>query len=199
MTSAEILLTGVGGQGIISVGRILLQTGLEEGLQIRGSETHGMSQRGGSVVFHVRVGDYKAVLIPEGGADIIIATEPMELLRNIKYLKKDGIAITSTHKMIPPISAVIKQPYAELDDVFKSIKHRTKNLLVVPAEKIADELDNARGENIILLGAMNALSKLFDEKVIKEVIKARWPKVAGANLTAYAKGYEFALANEFTN
>jgi indolepyruvate ferredoxin oxidoreductase, beta subunit len=190
--AVQIHIAGVGGQGIISTGRLLLEAGLAEGKQVRGNETHGMSQRGGSVVFQVRIGDYKGVLIPEGEADILISTEPMEVVRYINMLKPGGLAILNTHRVVPAIINITKQKYPELEVLYDDIFKKTDRVLIIPAKHIAEEIKNEAGQNLILLGALVEMSDLINKEILRAKIKEKWPKVAERNLQAFDKGIEYA-------
>lgn len=188
----QIQLAGVGGQGIISTGRLLLAAGLASGKEVRGNETHGMSQRGGSVVFQVRIGDYKGVLIPDGEADILISTEPMEVVRNINMLKPGGLAILNTHQILPAIINITKQKYPELEVLYADIYERTDNVVIVPARQIAEEVGNIRGQNLVLLGVMAEMSDLLAKDIIRQKIEEKWPKLAEKNLATFDRGVTFA-------
>ncbi len=188
----QIQLAGVGGQGIISTGRLLLSVGQEEGFLVKGNETHGMSQRGGSVVFQVRIGNFNGVLIPEGEADVLLSTEPMEAVRNINVLKPGGLVITETHRIIPAISNVIKKEYPPDEILYETMKKRTANIVKVPARDIAESVGNLRGANLVLLGVLVQLTDFFDPSLVEQKIAERWPKVSDINLETFHKGMEFA-------
>ncbi len=189
----QIQLAGVGGQGIISVGRLLLAVGQDNGFEVKGNETHGMSQRGGSVVFQVRIGNFKGVLIPDGEADVILATEPMEAVRNLNILKKGGIIITDTHHVIPAIANVLDKPYPDDELLYQTMKKKTDKIYKVPAREIAERIGNIKGANLVLLGALVEITKFFDPLAFEKRIAEKWPKVKEKNLEAFRKGMEFAM------
>lgn len=188
----QIQLAGVGGQGIISTGRLLLAVGQDAGYKAKGNETHGMSQRGGSVVFQVRIGDFKGVLIPEGEADVILATEPMEAVRNLNILKREGLIITDVHHIIPAIANVIDKPYPDDNLLLETMKKKTNRIYIVPAREIAEKMGNIRGANLVLLGALVELTEFFDPQMFERRIAEKWPKVKHLNIKTFRKGIEYA-------
>ncbi len=188
----NIIITGIGGQGTVSIGHILGKAFNQEGYSFLAAETHGMSQRGGSVVFHLRLGEVKAPIIGKGMADIIISGEPMEALRVIDYLKPGGIVITNTHGILSPVAAQLGMKYPSLDDILNHIKEWPSKLYSIDTGKIASELNLKRGENLILLGAFLQLGLVsMESSVIENMIISRWPQFKEDNLKALNAGYEF--------
>lgn len=188
----NIILAGVGGQGILTIAAILDTAALESNLNIKQSEVHGMSQRGGAVQSHVRISDKEIFsdLIPEGKADMIISVEPMELLRYVPYLKEDGFLITDSNPFVNITN------YPELESLYKEIKSH-KNSILIDAKGIAKELGNSRATNIVLLGAAASLLPLSDEsiqKAIKTLFERKGERIVNKNLDAYEKGKEIASA-----
>ena len=144
----DIILSGVGGQGILSIATVIGATALKEGLFIKQAEVHGMSQRGGDVQSNLRISSepISSDLIPLGKADLIISLEPMEALRYLPYLKKEGWLITNS----TPFVNVTNYPDSEA--VIKTIQEM-KNSLVIDVDSIAKEAGSQRSANIVLLGA----------------------------------------------
>ncbi len=182
----NILLVGVGGQGTILASKILTMGLLEAGYDVKMSEIHGMSQRGGSVSSQIRYGEkVESPVIAKGGADLLIAFEKMEALRWLEYLKIDGALIVNDLE-IPSISVLIgEQNYPNKLETILNEKAKTK---IINASKLAEEMGNTKVMNIILLGAivksMN-LENLNWEKIIKENVK---PAFVDLNLKALEKG-----------
>ena len=145
---SDIILAGVGGQGILSIAATIGMAALENDLHLKQSEVHGMSQRGGSVQSHLRISDkpISSDLIPVGQANIIISVEPMESLRYLNYLMNDGWVVTNSKPFlnIPD--------YPELEKVLDEIKS-LKNHVLLDADKIAREIKSARSSNMVILGA----------------------------------------------
>ncbi|MDP3946465.1 MAG: indolepyruvate oxidoreductase subunit beta [Lutibacter sp.] len=189
-TKINIILAGVGGQGILTIAAILDTAALDNNLNIKQSEVHGMSQRGGAVQSHVRISDQPIYsdLIPQGKADIIISVEPMELLRYLPFLKKDGYLITDSN----PFENI--KNYPELETLYNEIKSH-KNHILIDAMKIAKDLGNSKATNIILLGAASSLIPLSDEsfqKAIAMLFERKGERIVTKNLEAYLKGKEIA-------
>ncbi|MGB9809868.1 MAG: indolepyruvate oxidoreductase subunit beta, partial [Caldanaerobacter sp.] len=148
----SVLMVGVGGQGTILASNVLSEGLLKSGYDVKMSEVHGMSQRGGSVSTQIRFGEkvYSPV-IEMGAADVIVAFEKMEAVRWLNYLKKDGMVIVNTVE-IPPLSVLIgKEEYPKnLLEILKNNAHT----IAVEADKIAEGLGNVRAQNIVLLGVL---------------------------------------------
>ncbi len=186
----NIILAGVGGQGILTIAAILDTATINSNLNIKQSEVHGMSQRGGAVQSHVRISDKEIFsdLIPEGKADIIISVEPMELLRYLPFLKKDGFLITDSN----PFKNI--NNYPELEDLYKEIKMH-KNSILIDAKEIAKEIGNSKATNIVLLGATASLLPLSNDSLlnaIKTLFERKGERIINKNLEAYEKGKEIA-------
>jgi len=186
----NIILSGVGGQGILTIAAVLDTAALANNLNVKQSEVHGMSQRGGAVQSHVRISDKPIFsdLIPQGKADMIISVEPMELLRYLPFLKKDGYLITDSN----PFENI--NNYPELETLYKEIKSH-KNHILIDAMKIAKDLGNSKAANIVLLGAASSLIPLSDEsfqKAIATLFERKGERIVQKNLEAYLKGKEIA-------
>lgn len=169
----SVLLVGVGGQGTILASKLLTLGLMEEGYDVKMSEIHGMSQRGGSVSSQVRYGEevYSPV-IEKGSADMIVSFEKMEALRWLEYLKKDGKVVVNNHEMMPMPVIMGKAEYAA--DMIEEIKKNCADVTVVNATEEAMKLGNGKVMNIILLGtiikAMN-LDNIDWEAIIKANVK----------------------------
>lgn len=191
-TRFNIIITGIGGQGTVSIGHILGKIFNKVGYKVVAAETHGMSQRGGSVVFHLRVGNIFGPIIPKGRADIIISGEPMEAMRVIEYLKPDGYVITNTYGILSPIAANLGMKYPEVSKLIDQLENWPATVFPMDTEGIAKKLEITRGENLILMGAFLKLGLLaLDEEVVEKEIIKRWPKAAEQNIKALRAGYEF--------
>ncbi len=152
MTKTDIILAGVGGQGMLSVAAIVGHAAVSNELHLKQAETHGMSQRGGDVQSHLRIAEKPICsdLIPMGKADIILSGEPMESLRYLPYLSPKGYIVTS-------IAPIVNIPdYPDLDQVLARIKEYPRHILV-DADKIAKSCGSARAANVVMLGAASPL------------------------------------------
>ena len=183
----NIMIVGVGGQGTLLASRILGNIVIEEGYDVKVSEVHGMSQRGGSVVTYVKFGDkVYSPIIDKGEADIILAFEMLEAYRALPYLKKDGKIIVNNQMMnpTPVITGAMEYP--------KDIKNKLEsviNLECVDALKLANEAGNIKTVNVVLIGVLAKSTNIEYSKWI-EVLKSTVPaKLLDVNLKAFDLGY----------
>jgi len=147
------LLCGVGGQGTVLASKLIAYAALDKGLFVRTTETIGMAQRGGSVVSHVRMGEeVHSPLIPKGQADVMIAFEPAEAVRNLSYLKEDGVAVVNK-KAVKPVTATLSQTEYTGQEMIEYLRKHVKNLVLVDGEAICNEVGSAKVLNVTLLGA----------------------------------------------
>ncbi len=184
----DIILSGVGGQGILSIATIIGDAALNEGLHLKQAEVHGMSQRGGDVQSNLRISSepIHSDLIPLGSANVIISLEPMEALRYMPYLAPDGWVITSSK----PFINIPNYPEQELLDEELA---KIKNIVLIDTAQIAADNNIARSENMILLGAAVDAIDLPMEKIlnsVKRIFASKGDAVIEQNLKAVMLGYE---------
>lgn len=187
----NIILVGVGGQGTILTTKVLSKGLVELGYDVKMSEIHGMSQRGGTVTTQLRYGEkVYAPNIGEHEADLVVAFEKMEALRALPYLKKGGAIITDVREILPMPVLTGEEEYPE--DCIDDLKKTVGDVIVVKAAEKAEELGNVKCQNICLLGAL--IKKLgLDGVDWKAIIKDTVPaKVVDVNLKAYDAGREMA-------
>jgi len=186
----SILLVGVGGQGTILAGKILTTGLLEAGYDVKMSEIHGMSQRGGSVSTHVRYGEkvYSAV-VEKGGADVLISFEQMEAMRWLTYLKPYGRAVINSQVILPQSVLTGQRAYPE--GILEDIKSKV-DTVVLNATEEAEKIGNPRGQNILLVGTAVKLLGLegIDWKGI--IAKSVKPQFVEMNQRAFERGYNLA-------
>ena len=188
-SKTNIVLTGVGGQGVITATNILGKAAVNAKTNVYVSEIHGMAQRGGSVVCTVRMGDVSGPLLATGTADVILSTEPVEALRNITYTNKKTKVITGINPVIPFTVAVGGEKYPELEEVFKEINSRAE-LYKIDALKIAKESGASITKNIVMLGALAATGILpFESDILLKTILDNVPaKYKDINKKAFNGG-----------
>jgi indolepyruvate ferredoxin oxidoreductase beta subunit len=189
MTKSDFLLVGVGGQGVLLASDVLAEVGLRAGYDAKKSEVHGMAQRGGSVVSHVRWA--KKVLSPLiglGEVDYLLALEKLEALRYIEMLRPGGTVIVNDHR-IPPVSVSSGgDEYPDDQRVWRVLTEVTDDVHFVPGVELAEELGNARASNVVMLGALSK-SLDVDLDIWLEVIAERVPeKYVELNHQAFLKG-----------
>ncbi|MEG1611592.1 MAG: indolepyruvate oxidoreductase subunit beta [Alistipes sp.] len=186
----DIILSGVGGQGILSIATVIGKAALNEGLNIKQAEVHGMSQRGGDVQSNLRISSEPIAsdLIPHGKADIILSLEPMEALRYLPWLAKDGWIVTN----ITPFVNIDNYPAMEaLEKELKALPQ----VIVIDVDKIAKEIAAPRAANIVLLGAAAPLLHIEAAKLeqgIRDIFARKGEQIVESNLTAFRAGYEYA-------
>ncbi len=188
----DIILAGVGGQGILSVATIIGYAALENKLQLKQAETHGMSQRGGDVQSHLRISKTAIAsdLVPIGGADLVLSSEPMEALRYLPFLAPDGYIITRCN----PFVNVPNSP--EESKVIDYLKGLPRTILL-DAEQLAKDAGNARAANVVMLGAAAPLLILPFESLedgIKAIFGKKGEDVVTMNLKALHAGHEAVKA-----
>ncbi|MEW8959682.1 hypothetical protein MHLNE_09480 [Moorella humiferrea] len=185
----DILIAGVGGQGIILASRALASAAVKAGLPVRTAETIGMAQREGSVVSHVRLGLAEGgPLIPLGSADVILALEPAEACRNLKYLRPGGKALVSTSPIIPVLAALGSTPYP-LEDILTYLRRNVPACYSFDALDLAVKAGSPRALNIVMLGALANLGLPFPaELLLNEALNLLPPRVHDINRRAFALG-----------
>ncbi len=186
----NILIVGVGGQGVLLASEIISEVAMVSGLDVKKSEVHGMAQRGGIVSSHVKIAPkVYSPTIQYGQADVLIAFEQAEGLRAIDWMKSNGVAIVSTTVLVPAIVTSSKK-FKYPDDAIAQMKTKAKHVIPVPADKMAAELGNPRLVNTILLGVLSNYLPFGNElwtDVIKKKVKARFVDI---NLQAFERGQQ---------
>ncbi|GAA6356627.1 indolepyruvate oxidoreductase subunit beta [Parabacteroides distasonis] len=186
----DIILSGVGGQGILSIAAVIGEAALKEGLYMKQAEVHGMSQRGGDVQSNLRLSDEPIAsdLIPKGHADLIISLEPMESLRYLPYLKKEGWLVTNSRPFVNiPNYPEIEKVNAELDKLPYKV--------VLDVEEIAKEAGSVRAANIVMLGAAAPFIGIEYDKIeagIRQIFGRKGEDIVNMNLKALKAGYDLA-------
>ena len=184
----DILLSGVGGQGVLSLSAIIASSAMKENLQVKQSEVHGMAQRGGAVSSNLRLSDKDIAsdLIPEGTASMILSMEPLESLRYIKFLSPEGFLITSSDPFVNIPN------YLDVDSLHSKIKEFS-NAILVDAKEIAKKAGSTRAANTVMLGAASRHLPIETgvlKKVIKEMFSRKGEDIVEMNLKAFEYGRE---------
>jgi len=186
--NTSIMIVGVGGQGTLLTSKILGHVAVSSGLDAKVSEVHGMSQRGGSVVTYVRMGEHiHSPLIEKGQADILLCFEQLEALRWIDYAKKDAQILINSQKIdpMPVILGVAKYP----DDITTKIQKEFANVSIIPALQLAKECGSMKAVNVVMIGVM-AQKSSFPKEVWLEAIRENVkPQFIQMNMCAFEAGY----------
>lgn len=195
MNKGNILFCGVGGQGIILASEITALALIRAGLDVKKSEVHGMAQRGGSVVAHMRFGEkVYSPLVEPGSADIEIAFELLESLRYLPYLNENSKVIVNTQRILPLSVAIGEEQYP--NDVIGELKKRISSVYPIDAFELARSAGEIKATNMVLVGALSRFLPLSKEDFL-EVIEQRVPRrFVEANVRAFIKGLESINAQE---
>lgn len=188
MKAIDFVLAGVGGQGILLSSDILCLVGMLVGYDVKKTDVHGMAQRGGSVISHVRLADHVySPMVPIGGADVLLGFEKLEACRWLHYLRSDGVAVVND-EAIPTLALESRVPYPD-DATIRSLLHaRARRVDLLPAGALAAQLGNARVANVILLGALSC-SLDIPVAVWQRAVAERVPaKARDLNLRAFELG-----------
>lgn len=188
----DIILAGVGGQGILTIAATIGLAAVEENLFLKQSEVHGMSQRGGDVQSHLRLSDSEihSDLIPHGRADLIISVEPMEALRYLPWLSPDGWVVTNA------VPCVNIPDYPDAEEILAELR-KTANTIVLDADAIAKELGSPKSGNMVILGAASSfLSVSFAalENAVRQMFGRKGDEMVEVNLKALRGGRDAASA-----
>ena len=190
---SDIILSGVGGQGILSIAATIGMAALENHLNLKQAEVHGMSQRGGAVQSHLRISEKEIAsdLIPEGSADLIISVEPMESLRYLPWLSSKGWLVTNT-------TPFVNIPdYPEIDLLMKEIE-KIPHHIAINADEIARQVKSPRSSNIVMLGAASPFLDIPYESLqngIKKIFGRKGEKIVQLNIDALKAGREYSEAH----
>jgi len=187
---SDIILAGVGGQGILTIATIIGYAAVESDLYLKQAEVHGMSQRGGDVQSHLRISDKPIFsdLVPAGGADLIVSLEPMEALRYLPFLSPQGWIIANT---VPFINMA---KYPDIEKIVAEIKKQPKQI-AFDADALAKESGNAQGTNMVIAGAASIFIDIPYEKMetaIKVIFGRKGEEIVRKNLVALKAGRDYA-------
>jgi indolepyruvate ferredoxin oxidoreductase beta subunit len=195
METRNVLLAGVGGHGVLALSRILAEGALVAGFDVRKSEVHGMSQRGGSVVSEVRYGDrVSSPLIRAAAVDVLLSLELLEALRHLPRTKPDGSVLVND-QLIPPAPTGAGPVVAHPDDARKRLEAVRPGARIIPAHEIAVSLGESRAANMVMLGFFSGLCPEIDPGIWEEMIGLAFrPSLQPVNLAAFARGRALSAA-----
>lgn len=191
MQNISVLITGIGGQGIILASDVLADAAMRTGWDVKKTDSIGMAQRGGSVISHVRMGDVvSSPLIPTGGADVLFGMEKLEAARHCHFLKPGGQAVINSYGAPPLTVATGAKKYPEDEAILSVVRERAGKVFFIDGLKKVSKLGNTRALNVFLLGALSVLLPLT-EQVWQEALEAKLPsKILQINLQAFLLGRE---------
>lgn len=188
----SLIMSGVGGQGIIKSGNIIGDAAIKEGKNVILSEVHGMAQRGGSVISEMKIGNSLSPLIKNGEADIILGFEPIEALRVLDKASIDSTIIINNNPIIPLLVSLGKAKYPDLNRHYEEIRKFNKNLIIIDARSLALKAGHIITENIVLLGVLSAtpMFPISSNSMIKTVEESFPIAYKDINIKAWTLGYE---------
>lgn len=190
MNTVSVVVCGVGGQGILTASDILSKVALKSGFDVKKSEVHGMSQRGGSVISEVRFGEkIYSPLITEGMADYILSFEKLEALRNIRRLKKGGTVIVNDYRLMP--MTVLSGNFEYPEDIEDRIKASGAKSIIIDGVELAVQAGNIRTVNTVLLGSLAVKLPFDKEKWINAIFERVPEKTHEVNKKAFELGYNY--------
>jgi indolepyruvate ferredoxin oxidoreductase, beta subunit len=190
----DIILSGVGGQGILSIAAVIGLAAVDNNLFLKQSEVHGMSQRGGDVQSHLRLSDRKIAsdLIPHGKADLIISVEPMEALRYLPWLSEEGWIVTNS-------APYINIPdYPDVNSIIQELE-KTSHHIIIDADRMAKEAGSVKAGNMVILGAASPyieMSVESVEKAIESLFGRKGEEIVKINLSAFREGRNYTLSTK---
>ncbi len=193
----DILVCGVGGQGTVLASKLIASAAMSLGNTVHSAETIGMAQRGGSVTSHIRIGDTAySPMIPQGSADVILAFEPAEAVRNLAYLKEDGIVIVNSVP-VKPVTESLNDTGYDGKDMITYLKSKC-DCIVVDAMQLCLPFGSTRYFNVAILGVAVGAGKLgLDAETVLKEMEARVPaKFADTNKAAFSAGVKVGAANK---
>lgn len=190
----DILICGVGGQGTVLASKLIAAAAMNCGNTVHSAETIGMAQRGGSVTSHVRIGvNAFSPLIPKGSADILLAFEPAEAVRNLSYLKKDGTVIVNSNPVKPTTESLNDTGY-DGTEMLVYLKKKCSHLIIIDAKTICTPFGSSRYFNVAILGAAVGSGRLglSSDALLQEIETRVPPKFVETNKKAFLAGIEYA-------
>ena len=195
MMQKNIILTGVGGQGTVLASKLIAAATMKKGLPVMSAETIGMAQKGGAVFSHLRIGEsVRSPMIRRGTADLLLAFEPVEAVRMLPYLKKDGMVVVNSHPIMPVTAALKGTDYTGAEMV-AYLRENAAHVLVLDGQEAVETIGNPKTLNVIMLGAAlesGALDFLTEEDVLEAIREKVKPKFVALNERALRYAFELA-------
>jgi len=187
-SECDIVIVGVGGQGVILISDVIGRAAVIAGKPVCGAETHGMAQRGGSVINHTRIGCRFSPMVASGGADVLVALEPGEALRFAQFLSPKGVALVNTRPVLPASVTCGKSDYPPVQEILAPIKARCCKVIAMDATALAEKAGTAQAMNVVMLGALARYTPIHEELILQALSLAVPPKFLEANKNAFALG-----------
>ena len=187
-SECDLVIVGVGGQGVILISDVVGRAAVLAGKPVCGAETHGMAQRGGSVINHTRIGCSFSPLVALGGADVLLALEPGEALRFARYLSPEGVALVNTRPVFPPTVTAGLASYPPIPKLLSSLSQHCSRVLDMDATALAGKAGTAQAMNVVMLGALSRFIPLSEESILQCLAQLVPTRFLEANKRAFALG-----------
>ncbi|UEC43459.1 MAG: Indolepyruvate oxidoreductase subunit IorB [Methanothrix sp.] len=179
-SDCDVVVVGVGGQGVILISEIIGRAAMLAGLSVRGVETHGMAQRGGSVINHIRVGCSYSAMISPGGGDVLVAMEPAEALRYASYLSPAGVALVNTRPLLPVTVTTGQASYPSIEEILAPLREASSRVYPMDATGLAGKAGSPQAANVVMLGALARHLPIGEgrlQEALSEIVPARFLEV----------------------
>jgi indolepyruvate ferredoxin oxidoreductase beta subunit len=187
-SECDIVIVGVGGQGVILISDVIGRAAVKAGKSVRGAETHGMAQRGGSVINHTRIGCRFSPMVASGMADVLLALEPAEALRFAHFLSPQGVALVNTTAVLPATVTTGKSRYPSLQEILMPLGEICKAVMPMDATAIAKQAGTAQAMNVVMLGALAKYIPLSEDLLLAALAEVVAPRYLEANKKAFSLG-----------
>ena len=187
-SECDLVIVGVGGQGVILISDVVGRAAVLAGKSVCGAETHGMAQRGGSVINHTRIGCSFSPLVALGGADVLLALEPGEALRFARYLSPEGVALVNTRPVFPPTVTAGLASYPPIPKILSSLSQHCSRVRDMDATALAGKAGTAQAMNVVMLGALSRFIPLSEESILQCLAQVVPTRFLEANKRAFALG-----------
>lgn len=187
-SECDIVIVGVGGQGVILISDVIGRAAVKADKPVRGAETHGMAQRGGSVVNHTRIGCKYSPTVSSGGADVLLALEPAEALRFAHFLSSNGVALVNINPVLPVTVTTGKALYPSLEEIISPLRGICKEVKAMDATALAKQAGTAQAMNVVMLGALAKYIPLPESALIDAISEVVPPKYLDINRRAFDLG-----------
>ncbi len=187
-SECDLVIAGVGGQGVILISDVIGRATVLAGKPVCGAETHGMAQRGGSVINHTRIGCRYSPLVAARSADLLVALEPAEALRFSHYLSPQGVALVNTRPVLPVTVTTGQAAYPPLEELIERLGQRCGKVIAMDATGLAERAGTAQAMNVVMLGALSRYIPLSEELIIEALSRVVPERFLEANKKAFALG-----------
>ncbi|MFZ2472455.1 MAG: indolepyruvate oxidoreductase subunit beta [Methanothrix sp.] len=184
----DLVIVGVGGQGVIMISDVIGRAAVMAGIPVCGAETHGMAQRGGSVINHTRIGCRFSPMVAPGGADVLLALEPVEALRFAHFLSPAGVVLVNTRPVLPSTVTCGQAEYPPLQDILAPLEAQCSKVTAMDAIALAERAGTAQAMNVVMLGALAGYIPLSEELILQALSLVVPPRFLEANKKAFALG-----------